>query len=120
MVFFVQLNLSAKDPGLNKEKPGSDILLEDVDISFKYQKGKFLIYDCLGSYWVCTSEMEYKRCHESRRNSLADRDENLPCASLKEFSSKKDCIKEQVYLTNNNMENRFCTHPIARESEVSF
>ena len=93
----------------------TDILLFDNELSAFYQRGEFLVYDCAGKHWVCTGERESERCMESRKYSILENQDNLPCAVLKKFKNHKICTLEQGKLVDENMRNRFCMHPNLRE-----
>lgn len=86
-----------------------DILQQDENLSFKYQKGRFLVYDCLDKNWVCTKSIEYERCKKIRNKAILDQDENFPCAYFEPYQTMDECHKKQTSLTNRSDVMVFCT-----------
>jgi hypothetical protein len=98
----------------------TDILLFDNELSAFYQRGEYLVYDCVGKHWVCTGERENDRCVVSRKNAILDNKDSLPCAVVKKLKNHKVCTVEQGKLINENMQNRFCMHPKLRQRYRSY
>lgn len=94
-----------------------DILLQDPNLSLKYQRGPYLVYDCFSKHWVCTAEPEWNQCKQSREYAIDERDRVMPCSTVKKFGDDQACIKYQRILVNESMQNRFCLHPEIREVE---
>lgn len=90
---------------------GLDFDNQDPAMNEKYSKGRHLVYDCEGEYYVCTREEEFKYCNERREKSLEELDVNLSCAPIKAFPSEKECHKRQQTLTSQGRAIIFCTHP---------
>lgn len=99
---------------------GEDILLQDPQLSSLYQRGPFLVYDCISKHWVCTAKPEKNRCNLARSEAIAENDEKLPCATVKAFKDHLECVKFQGFVTNSNMGNRFCMHPTVRRMEFNY
>ena len=118
--FLLFLIMSASVHGQQPESEGQDILLKDPYLSVLYQRGKFLIYNCLDQHWVCAGEGEFAACLLEREESIADNQRALPCAPVQEFSSEQACNKYQRDLTDFNMENRFCLHPEQGKQELNY
>lgn len=97
-----------------------DILLSDPYLSVLYQRGEYLIYNCIDGHWVCSGKAEFESCKETRNEALKDKDTKLPCAPVRVFQSEKDCVAHQASLVNANTENRFCLHPDRREIEIVY
>jgi hypothetical protein len=95
----------------NSSKDSMDILLQDPNLSLKYTKGKFLLYDCYDKHWVCTSKYEYQACRDLRKILLKDHTARLNCSPVKQFSSEKDCQLAQKSLVTRKMGLRTCIHP---------
>ena len=102
------------------EEGNEDILLSDPYLSVLFQRGEYLVYNCIDQHWVCTGEAEYLSCIETRNESLKDKDTNLPCAPIRVFQSEKDCVAHQASLVSSATENRFCLHPDRREFEIVY
>lgn len=97
-----------------------DIDQQDPNIDDFYQKGSFLVYDCKARHWVCTRELEYKRCQRHRKNAILDNNLELPCASFDIFKENKDCWKRQQELTDVAKYEQFCSHPNKVENRLTF
>jgi hypothetical protein len=120
-----QATPSAKEPvikiqGKKTSTGGMDILLQDPEMSIFYQKGGYLIYDCIEKHWVCTAKPEHERCIAVRKNSISDNDPKLPCASIKKFISHEVCIKSQKEMVDWGIRGRFCKHPTINKNEMTF
>lgn len=88
-----------------------DILLQDPNLSLKYTKGKFLLYDCYDKHWVCTSKFEYQSCRDLRKILIKDHTARLNCSPVKEFISENACHLAQKGLVVRKMGLRTCIHP---------
>ncbi len=76
-----------------------------------YQRGSFLVYDCIRDHWVCTQKLEHKRCQKYRKEDLKDFKPRLSCAYFDEYKTRELCQKQQQILTNQFRGDRFCLHP---------
>lgn len=99
---------------------GVDIDQQDQNMDAFYKKGPYLVYDCRTRHWVCTQELEYKRCQEQRKNALLDYEDILPCASFDIFNKRQDCWTKQQELTNVGKFEQFCLHPSKVENRLTF
>lgn len=95
-----------------KIESGVDFLQQDENLNDKYQKGAYLLFDCIDKHWVCSGKIEYDRCKEHRVNALLDKDEKLPCAFFAKFSDRKSCHQAQLEVTERGALNRLCDHPM--------
>lgn len=87
---------------------GVDFLQQDPNMDAKYQKGRWLVYDCIDQHWVCTREEEFRYCEKLRKKAILDKEEALPCAYFKKFQSREMCWNEQLRLTNRAEHYLFC------------
>lgn len=99
---------------------GEDIDQSDPYMDALYQKGPYLIYDCVTRHWVCTKELEYKRCLDNRKEALLDYASILPCAHFDVFNRREDCWQRQQELTNSAKYEQFCFHPSKLENKLNF
>ena len=99
---------------------GKDFLQQDPNLSARYQRGPFLIYDCDSRHWVCAGKAERDRCQNWRQEGLAKREKRLACAFFVSFDSEKACQKKQLQMIENAGAHRFCLHPEARKREIAY
>lgn len=67
-----------------------------IVISDEYRRGKFLIYDCYGGFYVCVIKKNFEYCGLKRKDVMKRRNfKLLPCAPLKEYKTSELCIKSQ-------------------------
>lgn len=104
----------------SKLEVGVDFDQQDPFVNDYYQKGNYLVYDCVGQYWVCTGETEYKICKRNRKNSIKDYDKNIRCAHFSEFDSRQECYKNQQRMTHSADISRFCLHPLEKKRTKNF
>ena len=96
-----------KEQSINKFS--DDFLLMDPNLNLRYSKGSYLVYDCLGGYWVCTAKEEYERCTKEREISFEKMNSNLICANFRKFDTQDLCLEKQRWLTDYvSSEKRFC------------
>ncbi len=86
--------------------------LLDSELSLKYQRGEFLIYDCVDEHWVCSAEPEFNRCKHERDFALKERNRELPCIPVQKFISEAVCQKTQVRLVDENRYKQDCFQKI--------
>lgn len=116
LLFFLVLSAF----GQNADDVGLDISLRDPNLSLKYQKGEYLVYDCGDKHFVCTALPEYKRCLNQLNYDLENNEIDLSCAPLKKFNTNNECIKEQKRLVHSSIYNGMCENPNKREIEKVF
>lgn len=111
-------------PVANKNKSklevGVDFDQQDPFVNEIYQKGNYLVYDCVGKYWVCTGKTEFKVCKRNRKQAIEYFDKNIRCAHFAEFNSREECYKEQQRMTHYGDISRFCQHPLERQRTKDF
>ena len=95
---------------LSQESDNMDVLLDDPMLSLKYQRGKYLVYDCSAKHWVCTSFIEHKVCKDEREIAKLDKNLLLPCGAFNVFVSEKECNLYQQKLTSRNSSTIFCVN----------
>lgn len=117
VLFFVSVVHS--DDGTDPSLMGTTVELDKVTESLEYeerayiskefQRGNNLIYDCSGQYWACVNDPSFELCQE-KRNTVEknNRITFLPCAPIKKFSKREDCIKEQYRQQHHNKKLSFC------------
>lgn len=88
-----------------------DINQNDPKLNYKYEKGRFLVYDCFDKHFVCTQSLEYNRCKDARVKAIKDGEEHLPCAYFDPSQSISECQKKQQSLTNKGENYLFCNKP---------
>ena len=98
----------AQDVDSDQIEEAEDITLRDPNLSLKYQKGAFLLYDCVDKHWVCTAKPEFLSCKESRDIAIKDQSSTRPCVPIREFSSDQACQNHQRTLVDSAMRTRFC------------
>jgi hypothetical protein len=99
---------------------GEDIDQSDPYMDALYQRGPYLVYDCVTRHWVCTKELEYKRCLDNRKEALLDYKTILPCAHFDVFNRREDCWQRQQELTNSAKYEQFCYHPSKLQNKLNF
>lgn len=97
-----------------------DFTTLDSRIDATYQRGPYLIYDCVEMRWICTGRPEFDVCAERRDTSLAMKDNELGCAPFTNFRSRKKCHKKQLEMINRASFPRFCFHPEYKERNKDF
>tara|TARA_Y100000768_G_scaffold382909_1_gene364092 strand:+ start:11861 stop:12307 length:447 start_codon:yes stop_codon:yes gene_type:complete len=120
LLIFMQMNSSMAQTPSNSSDKNEDILLSDPYLSVLYQRGAYLIYNCIDGHWVCSGKAEFNSCKETRNEAIKERKVKLPCAPVRTFVSEDDCVAHQASLVNAATENRFCLHPDRRISEIVY
>ena len=92
------------------EAPPQDFDNLDPAMNMRYERGRYLVYDCDG-YFVCTKQEEFDYCLKRRETALTGLNPSLECAPIKEFKRDTDCQKRQQELTDEARQFLFCTHP---------
>jgi hypothetical protein len=93
--------------------PKRDIIAEN------YEAGAFLIYDCKEGHWTCVLESYYQECADKRKADLVAKDDPLhTCAPIGQFPTKKSCFQRILFLTSNNVGNRFCVKDSWNEKAI--
>ena len=90
------------------DRNSDDFLLQDPNLSDRYQRGSYLVYDCKEMHWVCTAKAEFDRCKQLRDKALELKLNNLQCADFEKFASVDECIKHLTWQTNYQPQHRFC------------
>jgi hypothetical protein len=116
-LLLASLHLSAQE---GPENEGVDIDQQDPYMNPLYQKGQFLVYDCVSRHWVCTQELEFDRCKAQRHEALANYKNELPCAFFDKLDDMPKCHQEQQRLTNAAKYEQFCLHPDQIENKINF
>lgn len=80
----------------------------DYPIDWKYKAGDYLIYDCDRGHYACVDKDGYTNCDEERKYALEVKAKIYPCAPLKKFTDKKECIQKQYEILAINANKRFC------------
>lgn len=90
---------------------------EDYPINAQYRGGPNLIYNCNKKLFVCASNVAKEDCEEERKAGMDLKVENYPCAVLKTFTTKKECLEKNYEYVNVNALKKYCRKK--RESEKS-
>ncbi len=101
---------SVKNIQKNFKQEKIDILLQDPQLSEKYERGRYLVYDCEDQHWVCTGKFEYERCQESRSYSRGHNEAHFSCAFVKIYKNEALCIEKQRDFIHLNMATVFCVN----------
>ena len=99
---------------------GSDFDNTSSKLNEFYERGPFLVYDCVVKHWVCTRDLEFNRCKEQKKEALLDFKAKLPCVEFSKYKTEKLCQKEQQRVTNNFFGDRFCMHPEEKLKQRDF
>lgn len=97
-----------------------ELLLLDSELSDLYQRGPFLVYDCVNKHWVCTASNEFKRCEGGRVKAIEDKKAKMPCVPVKDFKTEASCITQQKYVTNSGMSSVSCIHPEIKLRKMAY
>lgn len=108
LLLLCSIFLSLNSFSQSTKDQGVDIDQLDPNLSYKYQKGRFLLYDCKDNHWVCTKSIEFERCKKSRKKEILDGFDHFSCGHFRPFQSVDDCHKKQLKLTNQNLDFAFC------------
>ena len=81
---------------------------ENYPLNWKYRGGSNLIYDCINKYYACVNEISSDRCHEERAKAIENKLDKYPCAVLKSFAKKEDCLRKNYEVLNANTVKKFC------------
>ena len=92
----------------------------DPYLSTKYQRGVYLLYDCIDKHWVCTGLAESKICSEGRVIASENKFDRMPCSPIKEFASESKCNEIQARLTNASTTVRECKSDEIRKIDIIF
>jgi hypothetical protein len=81
---------------------------EDYVINKKYRGGNNLIYDCVQKIFICANDTAKTECEAERKEAIENKLENYPCAVLKTFPNKADCLLKNYEVANVNALKRYC------------
>ena len=90
------------------EKTGDLFERLNSDITIKYREGRNLIYDCSEAHFLCVDKEGFKICEKEREEAIKNGNENLQCTPLRQFPTKRACVKMQYEKINNPMKKNFC------------
>ncbi|MDO9181697.1 MAG: hypothetical protein Q7U04_04775 [Bacteriovorax sp.] len=80
----------------------------DYKIDWKYNAGEYLIYDCERKHFACVNATGNDNCVEERRYALVTKAAVYPCAPLKKFKNKKECVENNYKIVELDAPKRFC------------
>lgn len=118
VTFLYSLSVVAQSTGADFDS--DDVSQSDPYMDYYYQRGRFLLYDCIKRHWVCTRKFEYKNCENQRKKAMLEYKTNLPCAHFDVFRKSKDCRKRQQELTDRALFEQFCFHPAKSKDRIDF
>lgn len=82
--------------------------VENFPIDWKYHAGEFFIFDCERGHYACVDREGNGNCIEERNFAREKKLPHYPCAPLKKFPSKKECIEENYKIQDIGAQKRFC------------
>jgi hypothetical protein len=103
-----------------QKEEAQDIALEDPQMSRKYFKGGYLMYDCYDRHWVCTTKAMSNACDDQREKAIDRNSLKLPCATWQSYADHDTCAIEQKRLVELGMQFSFCTHQRAKKHFIEF
>lgn len=77
-------------------------------IDWKYNAGKYFIYDCVREHYACVNLEGNTNCLEERNFAIEKKAKTYPCAPLAVFGDKKTCVEKQYQVLLSNAFKRFC------------
>jgi len=120
ILFTLILSMNAFCSDVTTDNSGVDILLMDPYLSTKYQRGQYLVYDCIDKHWVCTGKAEYENCFDGRKIAQENKYDRMPCAPVKVFDGEGQCNKIQARLTSSATNMRACKSEDIRKIDILF
>lgn len=81
---------------------------QDYPLDWKYHAGEYLIYDCERAHYACVNKEGNDNCREERSEAIEKKLPQYPCAPLKKFENKKECVKENYHIQDIGAKKRFC------------
>ncbi len=93
-----------------KEEDEAASITDRFQMSRKWSRGRFLIYDCLAQHFACVSGEGRRNCRERREFSIRLKErELLPCAPLQSFKTLDGCVEAQVKWMHNGVNENICS-----------
>jgi len=83
---------------------------EEWRMSWRYRRGKNLIYDCRKRHFACVNKDNFDRCKDERKESFRLNKSVLDCAPLKSYEEIGDCEDEQKKLVEKIPSKKFCVN----------
>lgn len=80
----------------------------DYPINGRYRAGEYLIYDCYLGYYACVDDDGFQACQDLRTEAMEKKREVYPCAPLKKFMNKRNCLYENYNQIERPALKRFC------------
>jgi hypothetical protein len=80
----------------------------DYQISENYVAGEYLIYDCQREFFACVNLESNESCQVRRNNSIKLAEKKYPCAPLKKFNDKRECVLRNYSAIETAKLKRFC------------
>jgi len=81
---------------------------ENYSIDSRYKAGNYLIYNCYFRHYACVDFDGSVACNQERKEAQFEGLHNYPCAFLKTFKSKEECIHKNYDVEYRNALVRFC------------
>lgn len=81
---------------------------ENYPIDWKYKAGEYFIFDCERGHYACVDNDGQDNCREERKFAREKKLPQYPCAPLKRFASKKECVEENYKIQDIGAIKRFC------------
>lgn len=77
-------------------------------VDSKLRAGEFLMYDCRQAVFVCVDSETFDLCDNSRKDAIARKKSSYPCAPLKRFSNKRECLYKNYEMSLGQKMIQFC------------
>lgn len=81
---------------------------ETYEIADKLRAGNTLIYDCKLMAYICVNDISKENCKDQLELAIKKKSEKLPCAILKTFTKKEDCLHQNYQVIQANSIRKFC------------
>ena len=123
IIFFICSPVHGIDKKVFTEKEMKETLDNDyLDpvISFKYERGSYLIYDCQDKHWICSGSLEFKRCQDWKKQADKRNAKSYQCVAVKRYKNISSCVDAQYAQVNKNHDIRFCLSDATKKIEVNF
>lgn len=91
-----------------KDQQGQHWRQENYPLDWKYHAGEYFIYDCERAHFACVDKEGDTNCRQERNFAMEKKLPQYPCAPLKKFESKKDCVHENYKVQDIGAHKRFC------------
>jgi hypothetical protein len=85
-----------------------DAVRTEYQITTDYKAGEFLIYDCRREFFACVDLESNEACLLKRNESIKLAEKKYPCAPLRKFKEKRECVLRNYTAIETARLKRFC------------